>query len=43
MDTSKQLLLSVIIGSFGLANFDFGKKQKRLIPTVSGIAMLVYE
>lgn len=42
MDTSTQLFLSVVIGSFGLAYFAYGKKQKNLVPTLSGLAMMVY-
>ncbi|HKI51500.1 MAG TPA: hypothetical protein VJ995_05455 [Geothermobacteraceae bacterium] len=42
MDTSTQLFLSLFIGSFGLAYFAYGKKQKRLVPTFSGLAMMVY-
>lgn len=42
MDTSTQLFLSLFVGCFGLAYFSYGKKQKRMIPTLSGIAMMVY-
>jgi ABC-type phosphate transport system permease subunit len=42
VDTSTQLFLSFIVGTFGLAYFVYGKKQKRFIPTLSGIAMMVY-
>jgi hypothetical protein len=42
MDSSTQLFLSVFIGSFGLAYFVYGKKQRRLVPSLSGIAMMVY-
>ena len=42
MDTSTQLFLALFVGSFGFAYFIYGKKQKRMIPTLSGIAMMVY-
>jgi len=42
MDTSTKLFLSVFIGSFGLAYFVYGKSQKRLSTTFSGLAMMIY-
>jgi len=42
MDTTTLLFLSVIVSSFGLAYFVYGKKQKRLMPTLVGIGMMVY-
>ena len=42
MDSTTQLYLSVFIGSFGMAYFIYGKKQKRLVPSLSGLAMMVY-
>lgn len=42
MDTSTRLFLSIIVSSFGLCYFVYGKNQKRLIPTFAGIGLMVY-
>jgi hypothetical protein len=42
VDTTTQLFLSIVVSSFGLAYFVYGKKQKKFIPTLSGIAMMAY-
>lgn len=42
VDTSTRLFLSIIISSFGLGYFLYGKKQNRLIPTFAGIGLMVY-
>lgn len=42
METSTRLLLSVVVGSFGLAYFVYGKKQQRLVPALVGIGLMVY-
>jgi len=42
VDTTTQMFLSVIVSSFGLAYFVYGKRQKKLVPTFCGIALMVY-
>jgi hypothetical protein len=41
METSS-LLWSLLFGSAGLGYFIYGRKQDALIPTISGVALMVY-
>ncbi len=36
------LMISVVTGAFGLAYFVYGKKQSKIVPLASGIALMVY-
>lgn len=42
MGSEAELLWGVVFGSFGLGFFVYGKKQRRLIPFVCGLALMVY-
>ena len=42
MDTPSTLLLGVLFGSIGLGFFVYGKKQKAVIPLISGIGLMVF-
>ena len=42
MDTGTSLLFSVIFGSLGLGYFVYGKKQRKLIPSLAGIGLCVF-
>ena len=41
MDNASTLLWGVVFGSIGLGFFVYGKKQKAVIPFVSGIGLMV--
>jgi len=36
------LLWSVLFGGFGIGYFSYGRKQKLIVPLLTGIALLVY-
>ena len=36
------LMIGVIAGAVGLGYFVYGKKQGKLVPLISGIALMVY-
>jgi DMSO reductase anchor subunit len=36
------LLVNLVVGSFGLAYFVYGKKQSQPVPLVCGICLMVY-
>jgi hypothetical protein len=40
MDTST-LLWGLLFGSIGLGFFVYGKRQKRVVPLVSGVALII--
>jgi hypothetical protein len=42
MDLSTSLFLSVLFGSVGVGYFIYGKKQKKIIPLLAGIALCAY-
>jgi len=42
VDPSTQLFLSVIVSSIGLAFFVYGKRQRKFIPTLSGLVLMGY-
>ncbi len=42
MDTPSTLLLGVLFGSIGLGFFVYGKKQKAVMPLISGIGLMVF-
>lgn len=42
MDASTSLFLSIVFGSFGLAYFVYGKKQRKFLPMLAGIALCAY-
>ncbi|MFH0781179.1 MAG: hypothetical protein V2B20_04380 [Pseudomonadota bacterium] len=41
MDDTSALLWGVIFGAIGLGYFVYGKKQKAVIPLISGIGLMV--
>ena len=42
METTSTLFLGVLFGSIGLGFFVYGKKQKAVIPLISGIGLMVF-
>ena len=42
MDSSAALMWSVVFGAFGMGYFVYGKKQKRFVALLAGIALIVY-
>ncbi len=42
MESSATLLWGLFFGSFGLGYFMYGKKQKKLMPFISGILLMVF-
>jgi len=42
MDTPSTLLLGVLFGSIGLGFFVYSKKQKAVMPLISGIGLMVF-
>ena len=42
MDSEATLVWGLIFGSVGLAYFVYGRKQKRGVPLVSGIGLMVF-
>ncbi len=42
MDNSASLLWGVLFGSIGLGYFVYGKKQRRGIPLLSGVALMAF-
>ena len=42
MDMGTGLLVSVLFGSIGTGYFIYGKKQRQVIPLLTGIALGVY-
>lgn len=41
MDGSTQLLIAMILGSFGAGYFMYGRSQKLVVATLAGIALMV--
>jgi len=42
MDDTSLLLWSMLFGSIGLGFFLYGKKQKKIVPLVTGITLSVF-
>ena len=42
MENEALLLWSVLFSSIGLGFFVYGKKQSRLVPLISGLALMIY-
>lgn len=42
MGTGSQIIWSMIFGSVGLGYFIYGKKQKAIVPLVTGIALFLF-
>jgi len=42
MNNASTLMWGIIFGSIGLGFFVYGKKQKAMIPILSGIALMVF-
>ena len=42
MNSASTLMWGVIFGSIGLGFFVYGKKQKAIIPLISGIGLIVF-
>jgi hypothetical protein len=42
MDLEAELLWGLLFGSIGLGFFIYGRKQKRVIPLLCGLSLMVY-
>lgn len=42
MDDFGSLMWGILFGSFGMGYFVYGKKQKRMVPLISGIILCVF-
>ncbi len=42
MDNSSLLVWGMVFGSIGLGFFIYGKKQKAIVPLVTGIALFIF-
>ena len=42
MDGTSLLIWGMVFGAIGLGFFAYGKKQKAIVPLVSGIALIVF-
>ena len=42
MESSATLLWGLFFGSFGLGFFMYGKKQKKLMPFISGVLLMAF-
>ncbi|WP_438938513.1 hypothetical protein [Algibacillus agarilyticus] len=40
--TSSMILWSVVFGSIGFAYFMYGKKQRKVVPLISGLVLCIY-
>jgi hypothetical protein len=41
MDGATQLFVAMVLGSFGVGYFMYGRSQKRVVATVAGLALMV--
>ena len=41
MDSESSIVWSMLFGAIGVGYFIYGRKQKRLVPFISGIALMV--
>ena len=42
MDSSSQILWSMLFGSIGMVFFLYGKKQKAVVPLLTGITLFIF-
>jgi len=42
MDTTALLIWGMVFGSLGLGFFIYGKKQKRIVPLITGILLFIF-
>jgi len=42
MDSSLKLFIGLFFSSCGLAYFVYGRKQRQLVPTLTGVVLMVY-
>ncbi|HHH43449.1 MAG TPA: hypothetical protein ENK49_04855 [Gammaproteobacteria bacterium] len=42
MESTSQLVWGIIFGAIGVGFFVYGKRQKAIVPLVTGIALLVF-
>lgn len=42
MDSESMLIWGMVFGSIGLGFFIYGKKQKKVVPFVTGLALFVF-
>jgi hypothetical protein len=42
MGTESQLIWGVLFGAVGLGYFLYGKKQKAIVPLITGIALFIF-
>jgi hypothetical protein len=42
MQTTAQMLWGIVFGAIGFAYFSYGRKQKSIVPLVTGIALFIW-
>lgn len=42
MESESMLIWGMVFGSVGLGFFIYGKKQKKIVPLISGLALFVF-
>ncbi|HZR45948.1 MAG TPA: hypothetical protein VFA47_04550 [Candidatus Manganitrophaceae bacterium] len=42
MESQASIIWELVFGSIGLGYFVYGKKQKRIVPLVSGLALMAF-
>lgn len=42
MESESMLIWGMVFGSIGLGFFIYGKKQKKIVPLISGLALFVF-
>lgn len=42
MNSSAQIIWSMLFGAFGLGYFIYGRKQQKIIPLLAGIALFIF-
>ena len=42
MESTSLLLWGVLFGGFGIGFFSYGKKQKAIVPLLTGITLLIF-
>jgi predicted membrane protein len=42
MDSTSQIVWGILFGAIGLAFFTYGRKQRAIVPLITGIALCVF-
>ena len=42
MNSEASLIWGILFGSFGLAYFVYGKKQKKIMPLLCGVGLMIF-